>query len=159
MTWRKQSAAVVLVGLLLSGCATPQPGEDAEALSTACSIDLIYEWDGSRGPESPAAAIESTLSWFEQKASELRGTAADPTRALAPEDDPVLAAITVRGLQALLKVAEDGGTSERGQSHDYEALAPSGEPFAFATILEQPEGGYRVDVLRVRGFVSDHPDC
>jgi hypothetical protein len=159
MSFRFQLAGAGLACLLLAGCAAPQSGEDVVALSNACAVDLVYEWDGSKGADTPAAAVRATLTWFEEKSEELRGKDADPANALEPEDDPVLAAITVRGLEALLGEAERIGSTDRQESYDLVATPPNGEQFAFATIAAQPEGGYRVDTLRVQGLVSDHPDC
>lgn len=159
MNRRIHRASAALGCLLLAGCAAAEPGENAVALSNVCAINLVYEWDGTAGPDTPAGAVRATLNWFEEKSEELRGEDADPANALEPEDDPVLAAITVRGLEALLEEAEGLGSTERQQSYDLVATAANGEPFAFATVAKQSEGGYRVDDLRVQGLVSDHPDC
>ena len=123
-------------------------------------MDLIYEWDGTPGPSTPTGALDSTLRWFTDRSHQLGEVPADPTGRTAPEDDPVLSMIAIRGLNALIDEAKGiDVAAPQTASIEVSAVTGNGEEFAAATIQPQRSGGYRVEILRVTGFVSDHPDC
>ena len=162
--------AAVVAGCLLSACATPRAGEagedspgaggPVEALSAVCGMDRIYEWDGTPGSSTPAEALENTLNEVTQRSSNLKGVEPDPTHRLSAEEDPVLSMIAIRGLNALIENARELDVDSLSKSTvKVSALTGNGEEFASAEIFEHPSGGYRVDTVRVKGFVSDHPDC
>jgi hypothetical protein len=128
-------------------------------VSESCSVGLIFEWDGTPGPKTPAMAITEMLGNYEQRADAMPvgGPRAQPGDV---NHDPVLTAVVIRALSAALASLPEAeqGIAE-GQGIHVSAFDDSGTELARVEIKPQRSGGYRIDQLQATGFTSDHPTC
>lgn len=162
----KRPALIAGLGLLaLSGCAEPLASAPAATAEYApnCSIAFTSEWDDTPGGATREEELLATLRLYESHAAKLpalEDVPADSERSPQDEDDPVIAYVVVRALNALLVALPD---AERGVDDKaplaVTATTESGAELASMVISPHGGGGYRISTLSAWGWTSDHPSC
>ena len=155
------AGAAILIGAGISGCAGSRfAGDNTQAPRTAsesCSIGMTYEWDDTRGSDTPAGAVADILESFTKAQESLPSDA--PRSTIDSMADPVRLRVAVRGLEALMVEAQDTVVSDKTGAVAIEAKSPEGTPLAYALVFEAAGGGYRVSDFSAVGWSDDDPTC
>jgi hypothetical protein len=132
-----------MIGAGISGCADSRFAADntqaSRTASESCSIAMTYEWDDTRGSDTPAGAVADILESFTKAQQSLPSDA--PRNTIDSMTDPVRLRVAVRGLDALMLEAQDTVVSHETGPTAIEAKTPEGMPLAYALVFEAAGGG------------------
>lgn len=163
----------LVVGVLCTSCAGMQtvssvsavqasPSTESHALSEKCSIAVINDWDGSAGPGTRQGAVDEIIAGLKRDLASLPAVADRDFPDVAPDDNPVIIAASIRSLEAIrseVPRAEKG--IEIDASLEVTARSVSGQVIGQAIIQKAGAAveGYRVEMYKAYGWVSDDPSC